>query len=73
MADFECRLKEYRKRKGLTQRQLAQQAGTHRDVIGLLERARREPSLRIALAVSRALDTPIEEIFIFCDKTAPRS
>lgn len=65
MADFECRLKEYRQRVGLTQRQLAQQVGTHRDVIGLLERAQREPSLRMAMAVSRVLDAPIEEIFIF--------
>lgn len=65
MADYECRLKKYRLLKGLTQWQLAQQAGTYRDAIGLLERARCEPSLRIALAVSRALDTPIEEIFIF--------
>ena len=65
MADFECRLKEYRQLKGLTQLQLAQQVGTHRDVIGRYERARREPSLRIALAISRAVDAPIEEIFIF--------
>ena len=52
-------------RKGLSQRQLAQLTGTHRDVIGRYERARREPSLRIALAISRAVDAPIEEIFIF--------
>lgn len=72
MADYECRLKEYRRRKGLTQLQLAQQVGTHRDVIGLVERGRRKPSPRLALAVSQAVDAPIEEIFIF-PQNNPRS
>lgn len=70
--DYECRLKEYRMRKGLSQRQLAQLVGTHRDVIGRLERRKREPLLRTALAVSRAVDAPIEEIFIF-PQNNPRS
>lgn len=65
MQDYECRLKEYRQRKGLSQRQLAQLVGTHRDVIGRLEKRQREPLLRTALGISRVLDAPLEEIFIF--------
>lgn len=63
--DFECRLKTYRQLKNLTQEQLAAQVGVRRETIMRLEKAQYNPSLKLAVDLSRAVDAPIEELFIF--------
>lgn len=65
MAEFECNLKKYRAMKGLTQEQLAEIVGVRRETIMRLEKAQYNPSLKLAVDISRAVDAPIEEIFIF--------
>ena len=65
MPDFECRLKKYRQLKELTQEELAAQVGVRRETIMRLEKAQYNPSLKLAIDISREVDTPIEEIFIF--------
>lgn len=65
MAEFECRLKKYRQLKDLTQEQLAEKVGVRRETIMRLEKAQYNPSLKLAIAIARAVDAPIEEIFIF--------
>ena len=65
MSDFECRLKKFRQLKDLTQEQLAQQVGVRMETIMRLEKAQYNPSLKLAIDISRAVDAPIEEIFIF--------
>ena len=65
MAEFECRLKKYRQLKDLTQEQLAAQVGGRRETIMRLEKAQYNPSLKLAIDISRAVEAPIEEIFIF--------
>ena len=65
MAEFECRLKTYRQLKGLTQEQLAAQVGVRRETVMRLEKAQYNPSLKLAIDISRAVGAPIEEIFIF--------
>ena len=65
MADFVCELKKYRQLKGLTQEQLAQQVGVRRETIMRLEKAQYNPSLKLAIDISRAVEATIEEIFIF--------
>ena len=65
MPDFECRLKQYRQRKELTQEQLAQQVVERRETIMRLEKAQYNPSLKLAVDLSRAVGAPIEEIFLF--------
>lgn len=65
MPDFECRLKKYRQLKELTQEELAARVGVRRETIMRLEKAQYNPSLKLAIDISRAVDTPIEEIFIF--------
>ena len=65
MPDFECRLKTFRLMKGLTQEQLAGRVGVRRETIMRLEKAQYNPSLKLAIDISRAVDTPIEEIFLF--------
>ena len=65
MPDFECRLKKYRLLKEMTQEDLAVQVGGRRETIMRLEKAQYNPSLKLAVDISRAVDTPIEDIFIF--------
>ena len=65
MPDFECRLKKYRLLKDLTQEQLAAQVGVRRETIMGLEKAQYNPSLKLAIDISRVLNAPIEDIFIF--------
>ncbi len=63
--DFECRLKQYRQQKNLTQEQLAERVGVRRETIMRLEKAQYNPSLKLAVDISRAVETPIEELFVF--------
>ena len=65
MPDFECRLKKYRLLKDLTQEQLAAQVGVRRESIMRLEKAQYNPSLKLAIDISRVVEAPIEEIFVF--------
>ena len=65
MPDFACNLMMYRQRKGLTQEQLAARVGVRRETIMRLEKAQYNPSLKLAVDIARAVEAPIEEIFIF--------
>ncbi len=65
MPDFECRLKKYRLLEDLTQEQLAAQVGVRRETIMRLEKAQYNPSLKLAIDISRVVEAPIEEIFVF--------
>ncbi len=65
MPDFECRLKKYRLLKDFTQEQLAAQVGVRRETIMRLEKAQYNPSLKLAIDISRVVEAPIEEIFVF--------
>lgn len=51
--------------KEMTQEQLALQVGVRRETIMRLEKAQYNPSLKLAVDISRAVGVPIEEIFIF--------
>lgn len=68
MPDFECRLKTFRQMKNMTQEQLAMQVGVRRETIMRLEKAQYNPSLKLAVDISRAVEAPIEEIFIFDER-----
>ena len=65
MPDVECRLKKYRLLKDLKQEQLAAQVGVRRETIMRLEKAQYNPSLKLAIDISRVVEAPIEEIFVF--------
>jgi transcriptional regulator with XRE-family HTH domain len=51
-------LRQARRRRGLTQEQLAFAAGLDRTAISLLERARRSPSLETVFLIAEALNIP---------------
>lgn len=63
--DFMRNLKVYRVAQGLTQEQLAEKVGVRRETIMRLEKAQYNPSLKLAIDISRVLNAPIEDIFIF--------
>ena len=65
MAEFVCNLKKYRLLKDLTQEQLAEKVGVRRETIMRLETGKYNPSLKLAIDISRVVETPIEELFIF--------
>lgn len=57
------RLQQLRGERGWTQAQLATEAGVSRQTINSIETGRFEPSLTLALKLSRLFDRPVEEIF----------
>lgn len=65
MAEFICNLKKYRLLKELIQEQLAEKVGVRRETIMRLEAGKYNPSLKLAIDISRVVETPIEELFIF--------
>lgn len=65
IAKFTCNLKKYRQLTELTQDELAQLVGVRRETIIRLEAGKYNPSLKLAIDISRVVKTPIEEIFIF--------
>ena len=65
MDEFVCHLKKYRQIKGFTQEQLAEKVGVRRETIMRLEKAQYNPSLKLAIDLSRAVEAPIEELFVF--------
>ena len=54
-----------RKERGLTQEQLAELVHVRRETIMRLEKAQYNPSLKLAIDISRVVDQPIEKLFIF--------
>ena len=61
--DLENKLKKVRKSQKVTQLELAQQVGVSRQSIYAIEASKSEPSLSLALKISKALSVPVEEVF----------
>ena len=59
------RIKEFRARHNLTQEDLAKKVGVRRETIVFLEKGKYNPSLQLAHDVAKALDTTLDELFIF--------
>lgn len=58
-------MKELREEHHLTQEQLAQRVGVRRETILFLEKGKYNPSLKLAYDIAKALDSKIEDVFIF--------
>ncbi len=63
--NFRTRIKELRARHDLTQEQLAAKVGVRRETISHIEKGRYNLSLLLAYKITRALESSIEEVFIF--------
>jgi putative transcriptional regulator len=59
------RIKEFRARYDLTQEDLAKIVNVRRETIVFLEKGKYNPSLKMAYDVAKALNTTIDELFIF--------
>lgn len=68
MGEFTCNLKKYRQMKEMTQEQLAEKVGVRWETIMRLEAGRYNPSLKLAIDISREVEAPIEVLFIFEEK-----
>ncbi len=65
MATFISNLKKYRQFNELTQEELAKRVNVRRETIARLENAKYNPSLELAVRISKELNTPIDDLFIF--------
>lgn len=62
---FTCHVKKYRQLLNLTQAELANKVGVRRETIIRLEAGKYNPSLKLAIDISKVLKVPVEELFIF--------
>ena len=62
---FRTRIKELRARYDMTQEDLARNVGARRETIVFLEKGKYNPSLKLAHDIAKALNTKIDELFIF--------
>lgn len=64
---LKTRIKEFRAKLDLTQEDLANLVGVRRETIIHLEKGKYNPSLRLAYDIAKALNTTLDELFIFSD------
>lgn len=64
---YQSELKKYRQLAGITQEELANSVGVRRETILRLEKGAYNPSLKLAVDISRVVQTPIETLFIFSE------
>ncbi|AII58864.1 DNA-binding protein [Dehalococcoides mccartyi CG4] len=60
---FGERIRDLRKKAGVSQEELADRAGVHRTYLGGIERGERNPSLKNIYAIARALKVPVSDLF----------
>ncbi len=65
MSEFTSYIKEYRQQVGLTQEELSMRVNVRRETIVRLEAGRYNPSLKLAIDLSKELNVPIEKLFVF--------
>jgi putative transcriptional regulator len=67
MTIVKTRIKELRARYDLTQDELAKKVGVRRETILFIEKGNYNPSLKLAHDIAKALQTTIDDLFIFED------
>lgn len=55
-------IKEFREKEGITQKQLAEQAGITVEYVSYLENGQRTPSLTLLENIAKALKTSVKEL-----------
>jgi len=64
-AGLRTKIAEFRAKKGWSQEMLAEEAGVSAEAIRFLEEGRYNPSLSLAYAIAKVLDTRVEDLFAF--------
>lgn len=67
MAELRTKMKEYRAKFNMSQSELAELTGVRRETIIRLEKGQYNPSLKLAMDISRVFHTTVEELFSFDD------
>lgn len=67
MSRLICHVKEHRERRGLKQNELADMVGIRRETIVHLENGKYNPSLKLAMDISKVFQVPVEDLFEFVD------
>ena len=65
---MKTRIKELRARYDLTQEDLAKKIGVRRETILFIEKGKYNPTLKLAHDIAKALQTTIDDLFMFEDK-----
>lgn len=63
------RLEALRKERGIRQEELARVLQVSRQTIGSVENGRYNPSIILAIRISRYFQLPVEEIFIYTEES----
>jgi putative transcriptional regulator len=61
------RIKEFRAKYNLTQEDLARKVGVRRETILFIEKGEYNPSINLAHDIAKALQTTIDNLFLFED------
>ena len=64
---LKTKIKEYRAKNNLSQKELARRAGVRRETIGNLENGKYNPSLKLAFDIAKVFNIAIEELFEYVD------
>jgi transcriptional regulator with XRE-family HTH domain len=66
------RIRELRKKRGLSQEAFADHAGLHRVAVGWIEQGRRVPSLKTLVKISQGLGISLSELLKGIDSNPPK-
>lgn len=72
MSSFITRMKIYREKLNLSQSELADKVGVRRETIVRLERGQYNPSLKLALDISKVFNVKVEDVFLFDEEKEKR-
>lgn len=65
---LKTKIKEYREKAGYKQSELAEMVGARRETIVHLENGKYNPSLKLAMDISKVFHVTVEELFEFIDE-----
>lgn len=63
------KIKEYREKAGMKQAELAELVNARRETIVHLENGKYNPSLKLAMDITKVFEVTVEDIFEFTDST----
>ncbi|WP_449520274.1 helix-turn-helix transcriptional regulator [Clostridium sp.] len=69
MIVLKTKIKEYRAKHNLNQQELAEKVNVRRETIVHLENGKYNPSLKIAMDISKVFHCTVEDIFEYIDDT----
>jgi len=73
MLNLVTRMKIYRERLSMSQSELAAKVGVRRETIVRLEKGQYNPSLKLAMDISKVFQTSVEDVFVFIEENGNAS